>query len=293
MRMNKIYDNSQVTTYQKCPFSYYLQYVLGLKKNVLDDSNSSMHFGSAVHEFLESFYSKKKFNINEYEEPEGMPQYSRESLKFVCDTYISKFEEKDSNLDIKECEKVSECDLGGYKFIVKKDGVFEQNGNVFGLEHKTTKSISYNYFDKFFNNSQISAQCYTTQQDYGQCSGILLNAIEVKLLKRKPTAKGYDGWREVEDGFVTCRINREYINRTPDEVEQWKNNTTGWIGLIEKNKEDNKWLRSDGLWGGIICSSCTYKELCKVSVGIELDESIADLMYDKVDPYEYLREDGK
>ncbi len=122
--MNKTYDNSQVTAYQKCPFSYYLQYILGLKKNILDDSNSAMNFGSAVHEFLESFYGKKKkFDIESYEEPDGMPQYSRESLKFVCDIYIEKFKERDNNLAIKECEKTSECDLGGYKFVVKKDGV--------------------------------------------------------------------------------------------------------------------------------------------------------------------------
>jgi len=292
MKINEHYDNSQISTYQQCPFSYYLQYIKGIRKIFIDDSNASMNFGSYVHKFLEAHFkdSKCSFNdiIKDYEEPEDLPQYSTDSLKLFCRTYLEKYQVKDKEFEVKEVEKNSICDLGKYKFIVKKDGVIKYNDNIFGLENKTTKSISYNYFDKYFINSQIDAQCFTTYQDYNQCSGILLNVGEIKFLKRKPTGN-YDSFKQVEDGWIAIKFNRDFVNRNKSELDQWKANTLMWIDRIEESKKNNNWARSTGLWGGMICSKCQYKELCKVSVGMELDESILNVLYEVVDPYEYLK----
>lgn len=248
-----------------------------------------MHFGSAVHSHLENFYSRSNATV-EYTPPDDIPQYSHRALEFLIEKYKEKYSDDLNSFEILEAEKVSTIEIGDHTFLVKKDGAFKVNGNIFGLEHKTTKSIAYNYFDKYFLNSQISAQCFSTNQDYKQCSGIMLNAIEIKLLKRKPTSKGYDGYFEVEDGFVTVRFNRDYINRTQLELLQWKENASLWIDRVEESKKTNVWGRSDGLWGGMICSKCQYKELCKVSKGMELDESVVDCLYETIDPYEYLKE---
>jgi len=188
--VTQCYDNSQVSTYQKCPMSYYLQYVVGLRKATIDDSNAAMYFGSAVHKFLENYFigreQTKESIVSEYIQPEDMPQYSSDSLLFVCKAHGEKYLKEDSKFSVLEVEKTAYLPIGKYTFIVKKDGVIEYNDNIFGLEHKTTKSISYNFFNKFFLNSQITAQVASTLQDYKQCSGILVNAIECKLLKRKP-----------------------------------------------------------------------------------------------------------
>lgn len=295
MEVNRCYDNSQISTFQSCPMAYYLQYVKGIKKNVLDDSNSAMNFGDYFHKFAESFYGKTgvKFDdiINEYQEPQDLPQYSRKALELFCKSFYQKYGEADKKFTIKETEKTSVFDLGGYKFIVKKDGAFEYQGNTFGLEHKTTKSMSYNYFDKFFLSSQISAQVYDTQRIYGSCSGIMLNVGEIKLLKRKPSGD-YDAVLETEGGFIVCKFSRDFINRNPSEIEDWKINAISWINQIEDCKKSQTWNKSTGLWGGMICSKCQYKELCKTSVGLNLDESILDVLYEKCDAYEYLKKES-
>jgi len=292
--INECYDNSQISTFQMCPMAYYLQYVLGLRKSVLDDTNASMNFGSYFHKFAETFYGKTgvKFNeiVQDYEEPEGSPQYSRTALELFCKTFYQKYHEQDKAFTIKETENTSIFDLGVYKFIVKKDGAFEHQGNTFGLEHKTTKSISYNYFDKFFLSSQISAQVYDVQRIYGSCSGIMINAGEIKLLKRKPTGD-YDRVLQHADSYLACRFNRDFINRNPSEILDWQENTIAWIREIERCKEENVWKKSTGLWGGGICARCQFRELCKTSSGLELDESVKDVLYEKCDGYEYLKKE--
>lgn len=289
---NHRYDNSQVSTYQKCPFSYYLQYIKGIRKSVQDDTNSAMNFGDYAHRFWDEFYlsTGKTFEeiVSSYESDPEAPQFSKQALEFFCKSYDRKYREDDKKFQIKEVESASEFPLGNYRFIVKKDGAFELQGNIFGLEHKTTQSISYNYFDKYFLNSQMTAQCYDTTLKYGQCSGILLNVGEIKLLKKKPTSD-YDGVLLTTDGYISCRFVRNFINRTPQEIEDWKQNTILWIEAIEESQIVNDWKKATGSWGGAICSKCTYKELCKTSVGMELDENILDVLYEKCDPYEYLQ----
>jgi hypothetical protein len=305
IKINECYDNSQLSTFQMCPMAYYLQYIVGIKKGIIDDSNAAMNFGSYFHKYAESLYGKTgvKFNeiIHDYEEPGGLPQYSKEGLELFCKTFYQKYNEQDKIFTIKETEKTSIFDLGAYKFIVKKDGAFEHQGNTFGLEHKTTKSISYNYFDKFFLSSQISAQVYDVQRIYGSCSGIMINGGEIKALQRKPSVKSedkYDGIIDIDVWVkdkhyvcVCCRFNRDFINRNPSEILDWKENTLYWIDRIEECKREHLWFKSTGIWGGGICAKCQYKELCKTSVGLELDESILDVLYEKTDPYQYLKEE--
>ncbi len=292
MDINSSYDNSQLSNYQACPMKYYLQYVKGLKKNIIDDSNVAMHFGSAFHAFLEGKFTKTKTLeevLNDYAEPKDLPQYSKESLRFVCKTYNEKYADKDALFDFKEVERVSNMDIGGFNYIVKRDGVVEINGNIFGIEHKTTKSLGMNYCDKYFLNSQITGQVYDMKEKDGQCSGVILNVCEVKLLKRKPTSDSYDGNYQVEDGYITCKFTRDFINRTQEEIDDWKENTKGWIKEIERSKKENCWLKSTGSWSGTICSACEYKPLCKVSKGTDLNEYVLEDQYVIVDGYSYLK----
>lgn len=295
MKINECYDNSQISTFQMCPMAYYLQYIIGIRKSVLDDTNAAMNFGDYFHRFAESFYGKTggKFDeiVKDYTEPENLPQYSKPALELFCKTFYQKYQENDRKFTIKETERTSTFDLDRFRFIVKKDGAFEYQNNTFGLEHKTTKSISYNYFDKFLLSSQISAQVYDTQRIYGSCSGIMINAGEIKFLKRKPTGE-YDGILQHDTGFIVCRFNRDFINRNPSEILDWKDNTLYWLNRIEECKRESLWFKSTGLWGGGICAKCQYKELCKTSCGLNLDESIIEVLYEKCDPYDYLKKEG-
>lgn len=270
--------------------SYYLQYIVGLKKNDLDDSNAQMNFGTAVHLFLENhFLGNKVKNLgSQYVEPRDIPRFSLKALDLFCTSYLKKYVEADKEFEVLDIEDVSEFELEGHTFLIKRDGALKLNGNIFGLEHKTTKSISQMYFDKYYMNSQITAQVADVKDKYGQCEGIMLNVGEIKHLKRKPTAK-YDGVEQLDDGtYIACKFERDFINRQECEIEDWKQNTVQWINRIELSKKKNDWPKSTGLWGGSICNSCEYRELCKFSKGTDLDEATKQMLYKEVNPFEYL-----
>lgn len=288
--LNIMYDNSSISQFSKCPMSYYLQYILQLKKKYIDDSNQSKQFGDYFHKFVESQLKKTSFTLEGYEAPEDLPQYSKKALETFCKTYIDKYSMEDKEYELLNIEDVFEFDLGGYPFKVKCDAVIGHRGNIYGLELKTTKSISYNYFSKYFLNSQISAQCYAIKQKYGQCSGILLRVGETKVLKRKPTGD-YDSVTLVEDGYVTSKFTSDFINRNNRELEDWSQNTVQWITAIENSNQAKFYPKATGSWGGTICSTCEYRDLCKVSKGLEIDEEIKDVLYEEVDATNYLTGD--
>ena len=280
--MSNSYDNSMLSQYQKCPMSFYLQYIKQLRKKVDDDG--AKEFGSAFHKFAENRLKGCKEPLV-YQEPTDMPVYSRKALDLFCEAYASKYPDKE--IELLECEAVNEFELGNQTFKVKCDAVIGLQGNIYGLELKTTKSISFNYFQKYFLNSQISAQTYSIKKKYGQCSGILLRAGETKCLQRKPSAD-YDSVFNTDAGYLCCKFTSDYINRNSDELADWAENTLLWIDTINESIEHNLFPKSTGSWGGAICSNCEYKELCKVSKGTLLDEEIKDLFYKEVDAFSYL-----
>ena len=313
---NKVYDNSQVVCYQKCPMAYYLQYVKGLVKSDSKES-STLHidFGSHFHKFLELFYDremkggKEPINVNEiwstFEDREDEAVKTRRNGERLCLAYVENYKGQD-RFEILEVEKSRVFDLGDYKFIVKRDAVVRESGNVFSFEHKTTGSLGPWYFDNYFIDSQMDAQTYVTGLDYGFCSGVLLNVAEPKWIEKNvllrpddPNVKlyseveiKYSSYHKYKCEMAYCKgfrsnFARDIVSRSEGEIEQWKNNTIGWIEKIEESKKKGEWLRSGSGWG---CSRCQYKEICKVSKGIKVDESMTEIMYEEIDPYGYLKE---
>lgn len=284
-------DNSQISQFQKCQMSYYLQYIEGLKIQDGGVFNAKINFGSAFHKVLENYYGGHTDPIGDvlktYLSPEGMPEYSREALEFIFTKYQEKYTQIDNDWEIIELEK--NYKFNDLPFTVKRDGVIKWNGSIYSLEHKTTGSISQHYFDKYYLNAQITAQVASTIEQYGECSGVLLNVCEIKCLKRKPS-KNYFGVMQVGDKYICCDFDRDYINRTDREIDDWKQNTKTWIDKINVCKVLGAWGKATSSMGGATCNGCEYRQLCKESTGLSIDKNTVSFMYERVDPYEYLKE---
>ncbi|MFC1808862.1 PD-(D/E)XK nuclease family protein [Candidatus Omnitrophota bacterium] len=279
----KAYDNTQIITFQSCPFKYYLKFIKGLKKQSVDETNIDILFGSQVHEFLEKYYLKEKINLDEhwseFVDVAEQPAKSKAGGKHLCREYHKHYKGQDDNKEILDLESVSEFKVRGFEFRVKRDGAFKERDNIFGLEHKTTGDIRYGYWKQFDVHSQITAQVYDVRRIHNRCSGILINVLGVVYLKRKS---------KIRDAGLNCNFGREYVNRTQQELSTWEDNVEEWITRIEQAKDAGRWPKADG---GLACSSyrgCSFKELCKVSSLEEIDEDIADVLYTVVDPYAYL-----
>ncbi len=181
-----MWDNSQISQFQFCPFSYYLQYVVGLKLKQEDTKRQ----GSEIHELLEQMYGSGAIMTED-------KQYS-----FLMDSYCDKY--KDDNFEVLAVEKPIHFSMFDKDFVVKVDTVVKSNGNVFGLEHKTTstRTLDDKYFAKFRMSGQMPAQQYAIEKEFGVCNGIIVNGIALKSLKRKPTSKAYYKWKRWTEGSV-------------------------------------------------------------------------------------------
>lgn len=268
-------DTTQLNTWQACGMKYYLQFVCGLKKVEEGITDIDLRFGSAVHKCKEIYYKGRGITDEQIKEvwqgfidlPESYEERSKtrqNGIKLVQD-YVALYGDRDKDWEILGVEKKIEIPIGEDRYAVKLDLIIKVNGNVYAVEHKTTSRISPTFFSKFSPNTQISAQTAACIQEYGECSGVIVNALET--------------------GFHS-NFQREIVNRTKEQVEDFKTNV---MMEIAKLKTDTQM----GLFGKHeqrchdYKSGCQFKELC-ISCA---DESVLSNLYEKVeDPYAYLKE---
>lgn len=278
------YDNSQLNLFQICPHKYYLKYIRGIERADTEGFTVDLDFGSHYHSFLEAHYKGElknpEYYWQDYPLVPGEEVKTKEAGVAMCLEYLRNYQNVDKDYKVLAVEKPVRFKVGDYEFLVKLDTVVEYLGNIYSLEHKTTGSLWYNYFDRYFINSQISAQTYAVKKEFGQCSGVILSVAEVKNYKRK--------YKDRSAG-LSFKFERELINRVPQEVDSWYENALLTIEEIEECKETEVWRRSDGGGACSMFRGCTFKQLCKSSVGMKIDEQVEDVLYAKVsDPYAYM-----
>jgi hypothetical protein len=306
-------DTTQIQTWQACPMKYYLQFICGLKKVEEGITDIDLRFGSSVHKCLEVYYKGKGITNEQIEEvwkgfidlPESYEEKSktRENGIKLCTDYTQLYEGRDKDWEILGVEKLVRIPIGDDTYVVKLDLIIKVNGNVYAVEHKTTSRISPTYFAKFTPNTQISAQTAAVSQEFGECSGVIINALESGwvtkpvLIAPEDSDTGNYSIKEVKyckyyskemaycSGFHS-NFQREIINRTKEQVADFKVNVQmeiaklktdvqmGLFGKHEQRCHDYK-------------NGCQFKELC-ISCA---DESVLSNLYEKCDPYEYLKEE--
>ena len=271
------YDNSQIKTYQTCPMKYFLKYQCKLRKQGSD--SISLVFGSAVHKALEMHNLQQQYT-EKFDEFEDELARTNEGLALLVDGYKERFLFELSQEIVVVVEAPLVFKLGQYDFMVKPDLVYRHGDEFYSRDYKTTSSIRENYFSTFFINSQISAQIYAVKHEYGQCSGVCIDVLCVRFLKRKS---------KIRDAGFNCEYDRSFINRTEEELVQWKYNMIQWIERIEHSIETNNWPKASG---GFVCNSllnkCEFRELCKKSTCVEIDSTAKELYYEEHNPYEYM-----
>lgn len=312
MTNTNIYDNSQTSTYQTCPMKYYLKYDRGIKKRDGNYVNVDLDFGRVVHKFLENHYLRLtnkpvETNISIWDELPIVPgekHKTREAGQFLANRYMEQYPDPEKVLAV---EETITFDLDGFPYGVKVDTVVQLNGQIYGLEHKTSGNIGYGYFDRYFINSQISAQTFAIMRKYGECSGIILNAMSIRGIEKpallSPGSTDCAYYSDVEVKYskyykkqmAYCSgykvdFGRSIIQRTPQELGDWYQNQVKLIKKIEQDRNESGYVKHDGSGVCTMFRGCQFKELCKVSTGMDIDEQIEDVLYEKHDPFAYLKE---
>lgn len=280
------YDNSRLQSFKNCPEQYRLRYIEGLKKIEESVDEHDKNFGKAIHEGLEAYYKgesearvHEKFKLA-YPEQLSSEDFAKtqENGCILLSAYINHYKEEDKKWTIKAVEVAEEFEIAsGVKFVVKIDLVVEKQGCIYFVDHKTTgKPFNWTYWGQFEPNSQITAYTAYCQAKYGECSGGIINGLQ--LGHRQKAYKG-------EPAGFHYSFQRQLFNRNRDQIEDWKWDSIEWINKIEQAKKDysiascSVWPKNEGN-----CRYCSFKEIC-ISCA---DPQIIEQLYERVNPNEYL-----
>jgi hypothetical protein len=221
----------------------------------------------------------------------------------LCMDYVATYSSRDKEWEVLGTEQKLIIPIGDVSYAVKCDLVIKVNGNIFAVEHKTTSRITPTFFARFTPNTQVSAQTEAVRQEYGECSGVIVNALEsgwvTKPVLIDPNDSDSNNYsiREVKhskyygkemaycSGFHS-NFQREIVNRTKEQLLDFKENAkNGAIKLITDTQLNNFVKHEQRCHD--YKAGCPYKEIC-ISVA---DENIISNLYEKCDPYQYLKEE--
>ena len=278
------YDNSSLQQFKDCPERYRLRFIERLHKREEGIESHDKNFGKAIHAGLEAHYTGKSYK-EAFEKDYGIQLDIEDKAKTLengllgLQEYVKFYEREDKEFEVLEVEQPDEIELvPGIKFIVKRDMVIKLQGCVYVMEHKTTKkSLGWDYWGQFEPNSQITAQTYSCQLKYGECSGVIVNVLQFGHRER-----AYKG----EPAGAYHKFQRQVFNRTKEQCEAWRQDTIKWIDKINKCSEDRDiWNKNEGQ-----CRYCSYKEVCNSLC----DEQIVEQLYERIEnPFSYLETEVK
>lgn len=281
-----MYDNSQLQQFKSCQESYRLKYVEQLRKRQENKDEHDKNFGSAIHAGLEAFYKggteaeaidKFKLGYPEQLNQEDLAKTQENGVTLIS-SYIKHYKEEDTKWTIKAVEVADSFEIApGVPFTVKIDLIVEQQGCIYFVDHKTTgKAFNWTYWNRFEPNSQVTAYTAYCQAKFGECSGGIINGLQLGYRKNK-----YMG----EPAGFHCSFQRQLFNRNREQIQAWKEDTLRWITSLEGAKQEasNVWMKNEGN-----CGYCSYKEVC-ISVNCE---QIKEQLYEKHNAQEYLNNDN-
>lgn len=277
-------DYSQLQTFISCPMKYYLRYVLGLEKISVDERDVDRLFGQSVHTALDLHYRGKTIDdvvkvFDTFVDVEGELHKTKANGIALLKNYVAFYKEQDKQYEIIDTEITDSIKIGDIEYLVKVDGIVKFRDNIYAMEHKTTKRIDYRYFQRYSPNMQVSGYVDYVGTRQGSASGLILNAMQSGFRQR--------AYRGEPAGFH-CKFQREIINRTPEQLVDFKKNVKVWTDRLKCCITDGNWGKNEGN-----CEQyrgCPYKELCLTSVQTKLDDEIRDVLYEVIDTKAYLNE---
>lgn len=297
-----VIDWSMASAFQTCERKFFWRYVLDLQGK---RKATALLLGAAVHKGLEVYYSSKKDETKalmayfQYAKQIGLSETVEEARAFDED-------EKGRSIELGalilvdyfeyyEMDTISvlETEIGVSIILIpgklvyagKIDGICEYGNQIYVLEHKTTGSLGYSFYDRLGLSAQISgyAAGINTITDY-KCKGAVVNALVTTGVLQYP--KGLSRYEAMGK-----RFGRLPVTRTPAELDRDMNNMTR-IGLrIIHSLQENEFLMNTS-------SCCDFNRVCEYQqicfcTHEEIREKLIVSQYDVVPwiPLEHLNQD--
>lgn len=253
MTTNLILDNTMFKTLNTCPRKFQWRHVHHLTP--ASSNSAPLDFGTVAHAVLENFYltgdvdESLRLVLKLYSDPDHPlatdETRTMESCLAIMAGYFKKW--LPENFKVIQVETPIQIELSSdLTFCGKVDGIVEFMGDLYILEHKTSKSIS-SFCDK--PNHQISGYTYALKVLGYDVKGAIINLIAV--LKTK------------------LDYHRVITTRVQSELEEWRYAILDAKARIDSYQSQNWFPKSD-----LMCKWCEYKTLCNTENEVFLESII-------------------
>ena len=255
-----ILDYTTMSDFLTCRKRHYWRH----RRNVTPIQRSlALLFGAALHIGFKVFYTKGNpiEAFKEAYQPEDIPDKEKRTIEhgvMILEKYMEQY--RSNPFTVIECNgshliRISQ----DITYACRMDAVIKcQTGHVYVMEHKTTSSLGYYFFDNFTLNHQVDGYVRACKDKYGECEGVLMDAISTK--KEVLTDADIIAMPEAKRKYKTCSFLRDIATRTIDQ----QNNFTKEVLDIAQNiayaieKDSFPMNKSMCNYYG----ACPYKALC-------------------------------
>lgn len=283
--MIQLRDNSQILSYSNCQLSWMFKYQLGLKRIEEGETEHHRNFGKAIHSALEAWFTmpsaEAAFVAFRKDYPDQLDENdlckTQANGILLLEKYFEKWASDPIKYEILGVEERIDFQVGSHPFCAKIDTVVKDKkyGQIFGLEHKTTgKALNFNYWAKYNPNSQLCAQTTAIKSKYGDCAGIIVDAMSFGFRQRK--------YKDEPAGFH-CDLQRVEHNIRNEQLTIWEKSTIKTIEDIKRSMEFGSYAMNTDQ-----CTFCSYKSICQAGYTWSDDEELIRLTYEQTDPLGYL-----
>jgi len=237
----RMYSSSCISDVMGCPRMFYYNWVRNLEEKV---EKPALTFGRVFHDVLKCWY--KTGNAEEaiklFQEIPSNIQDSHRTKEWgeaIFKQYITKY--KTEPYKVLYLEKQFVVEIGERLYAGTVDEIAEWNGQIYVVDHKTTRSLGLSFFDGFRPSPQIDGYCFSCREICGKCHGAIINGISVA--------------KNPKD-----RFQRYPSSRTDKELDRWRDTFTQWTDIIEACLQTEVWPMNTSYcsrWG-----KCRFWELC-------------------------------
>ena len=224
----------------------------------------ALEFGSAWHKAMDEWHTSRTLTTaTEVFNQHFTDGQDRKRTRATAATMLRRYAEKYAHetFTVVSNEQWLEIPVGGFLYVMRIDKVVEEDGEIKGLEHKTTSSLGYHYIKGFKPNLQLA----------GYIKGLQVRtnpAIKTMLIDAALV-----GSREPREG--------ETLLRYPEHVDVWE--LEEFTGIVEDlghalTKYGTAFEYFTPNWNACtLYGECAYRQLCMAPP--EVREKLVEMHY--------------
>jgi len=262
--MKKILTYSSLNTFRNCPCKYRLRYLECLRGLEKPDT---LAFGSVIHRGLEVWYRlltdpHRLMKVLDSLDAEYADRAGDEAQKqkwhlarAILTGYVRRYPSED--FEVVEIEKEFGCPIRNpetvrtsqtFTMAGKVDGIVRLGGELYVLEHKTAASLTGDYLDRLWSDTQIAMYvCYLRDLGY-PVVGVLYNILLKSKIKQRAgeTEEEFQARRAVlaaknKSGKSTAK------RQLPESDEDYQGRLADWYSKPEAFHREKIYLSEDRL----------------------------------------------